>query len=145
MASRSKAPGFGILSVLLLALVAIGLATASASAKPSQALPVKKAAIATFKSGAVEVTGEQFPPAREGKHPAINLLHDSASLKAPGPLFRMCSKILAGEGYVVLVVHYFEGTPHQKVEKLERTLRMTGAWHLQQDPVAWMKKRDCTP
>jgi hypothetical protein len=144
-ASRSKAAGPVILSVLLLALAAIGLAAAPTSAKPAKALPVKKPTIDTFKSGATKVTVEQFAPGKEGKYPAIILLHDSASLKAPGPLFWMCSKILAGEGYVVLVIHYFDGTPHQKVEKLERTLRMTSAWHLRQDRVAWMSKCECTP
>jgi hypothetical protein len=128
MAPRSKAAGPGILSVLLLVLAAIGLATAPACAKPAKALPVKKPTIDTFKIGATKVTVELFAPERQGKYPAIILLHDSAGLKGPGPLFRMCAKILAGEGYVVLLVHYFDGTPHQKVEKEDVHKKVFQSW-----------------
>jgi dienelactone hydrolase len=128
LAPRSKAAGPGILSVLLLALAAIGLATASACAKPAKAVEVKKAAIQKFKNGATEVTVEQFAPAREGKYPAIILLHDSAGLQGPGPLFRMCAQILAGEGYVVLLVHYFDGTPHRRVEKQDVHKKVFQTW-----------------
>jgi hypothetical protein len=83
----------GFLGKLFLGVAALALPLGPACAKPAKALPVKKAAVVKLKSGAAEVTVEQFARARQGKCPAVIWLHDSASLQGPGPLFRVCAQI----------------------------------------------------
>jgi len=67
-----------------------------------------------FRSGDARVTLEYFTPAAPGTFPAVFLLHGSGGLD-PGTayVFREIGRDLAGQGYVVLIPHYFERTGHQ--------------------------------
>lgn len=73
----------------------------------------------------IEVRGkkvrmELFFPAGKEKVPAIVLLHDSSGMTLlPGTIFRECSRILAREGFAVVLVHYFDSTGHTSLRPEE--------------------------
>jgi len=69
-----------------------------------------------FDNAGKKITIERFEPKLNGKLPAVLLLHDSAGMETPGPFYRWGARLLANEGYVVLLVHYFSGTGHQRVK-----------------------------
>jgi carboxymethylenebutenolidase len=87
----------------------LGLAALALLTPPLPAQPIKTSA-GLFRAGGKAVRVEQFGPAAAGKHPAVVLLHGSDGLEASGALYRHCARGLAGEGYVVLLVHYFDRT-----------------------------------
>jgi carboxymethylenebutenolidase len=63
---------------------------------------------ATFVSDGHSITAEQFLPKAPGRHPAIIALHGSGGIRegwAEQP-----ARLMAGQGYAVFVVHYFERT-----------------------------------
>jgi carboxymethylenebutenolidase len=70
----------------------------------------------TFESGKTKITAEWFRPEGTGPHPAILLVHESAGMKLlPATVFRHYGSVLAREGYVVLLVHYFNRTGQEDV------------------------------
>jgi carboxymethylenebutenolidase len=74
---------------------------------------------------------EWFKPQGRGPHPAILFLHESAGMTAfPAKMFRAYCEILAGKGYVVMLVHYFDRTGHLQVDptKLEELRGNFPAW-----------------
>jgi carboxymethylenebutenolidase len=74
-----------------------------------------------FESGKRQITREWFKPEGKGPHPAVLLVHESAGMQAlPAAVFRHYGKLLAGEGYVVLLVHYFNRTDHVAVDPMKR-------------------------
>jgi carboxymethylenebutenolidase len=90
----------------------------SAAAGTNGSRPSKSAA--TFQSGAKPIQVEWFKPEGKGPHPAILLVHESAGMTAfPAKMFRAYSELLAGKGYVVLLVHYFDRTGHVQVDPLK--------------------------
>lgn len=61
---------------------------------------------AVFESDKHSITVEQFLPKAPGRYPAIIALHGSGGIRegwAEQP-----ARLLAGQGYAVFVVHYFE-------------------------------------
>lgn len=65
----------------------------------------------TFTSAGKKIRIECFTPKGQDNCPAIVLVHDAAGMGLmPAMIFRTCSQMLAKEGYVVLLVYYFDGT-----------------------------------
>jgi dienelactone hydrolase len=88
------------------ALAALALATLLAGPALADA-PVKK----TFPSGGKAITVEHFEPAKQGKYPAVVFLYGIDGLHEGNQgQFRLAARTLAGEGYVVLIVHYHNRT-----------------------------------
>jgi carboxymethylenebutenolidase len=94
---------------LLAALTASILFTATAAADP-----VKQSS-GSFTCGGKAIAVEHFEPAEGGRHPAVLLLHGSDGLKQNGLVYRTAAQTLAREGYVALLVHYFDRTGTTKV------------------------------
>src|SRR5262249_46670560 len=90
-------------ALLLLALP--GLAVAAGPSRPHPG-----GTLDTFVSGGKRVTVERFQPARPGKYPVVLLLHGLEGAEVSGPVFRPAARRLAGKGFVVLLVRYFERT-----------------------------------
>jgi carboxymethylenebutenolidase len=63
---------------------------------------------ATFESGGRSVTIREFLPAAPGKHPAVLALHGSGGIREGWS--DQPSRLMAGQGYSVFLVHYFERT-----------------------------------
>jgi dienelactone hydrolase len=96
--------------------------------------PKIKKSDCNFDSGRKSIKVECFEPVSDEKkparYPAIVLLHDSEGLGSPmpGPFYRFCCRLLAKEGYVVLLVHYFDRTGHERVTPKEVTRDLFLAW-----------------
>jgi carboxymethylenebutenolidase len=109
---------------IAVALVALALWTAEGSAAGAP-----KSSTQSFKNSAgKKVAVELFEPAGKGPFPAVVLLHDAAGLKVPGPFYRLCCRTLADEGYVTLLVHYFDGTSFEEVEPKDVTPALFRTW-----------------
>jgi carboxymethylenebutenolidase len=68
---------------------------------------------------------ELFAPAKASqKHPAIVLLHGVGGPHKMGPVYRTVARRLAGQGFVVLLVHYQQrtGTRRQDLPALRKQL-----------------------
>jgi carboxymethylenebutenolidase len=105
-----------------LALVASAAgAVAGGEARPRKLLTTVRLSTDTFESGEKKITREWFKPEGKGPHPAILLVHESAGMqRLPAAVFRHYGKVLAEEGYVVLLVHYFNRTDHVAVDPTKR-------------------------
>jgi len=62
----------------------------------------------SFESAGQRITVQQFIPAAEGKYPAILALHGSGGIREGWS--EQPSRLMAGQGFSVFVVHYFERT-----------------------------------
>ena len=63
---------------------------------------------ATFDSAGRQITVQEFLPSAAGRYPAVIALHGSGGIRegwADQP-----ARLMAGQGYAVFVVHYFERT-----------------------------------
>jgi dienelactone hydrolase len=87
--------------------------TVLAANQPARAAapPPRRQARTTFLSAGKPVTVERFEPAGQGPCPALLLLH---GLDGPGPVYRFLARRLAGGGFVVFLVHYFDRTQTRK-------------------------------
>src|SRR5262249_19060835 len=63
---------------------------------------------ASFESAGRRITVQQFHPASAGRYPAIIALHGSGGIREGWS--EQPSKLMAGQGFSVFVVHYFERT-----------------------------------
>jgi dienelactone hydrolase len=79
---------------------------------------------------------ERFEPAGSGQCPAIILLHAVHGVEAYRPLYQGQATKYAGQGYVVLLVHYFDQTGGTK----ENRMALQESFRLFFDP-----KADKTP
>jgi carboxymethylenebutenolidase len=96
------------------------LAVFPLSAAPAAAKGVRKAFVDTLTVGGKKVLVDRFEPKGKGPHPAVILVHDSAGLQGYAKTaFTYCCNVLADKGYVVLMVHYFDGTSFKKVERAD--------------------------
>src|SRR5689334_987716 len=67
-----------------------------------------RTAHASFESGGRSVTIRQFLPTAPGRYPAVLALHGSGGLREGWS--DQPSRLMAGQGYSVFLVHYFERT-----------------------------------
>jgi carboxymethylenebutenolidase len=100
------------MTCLGLALLALSSNLAPAGEAGRRASQAKvTASVKTFESGDKEITAEWFRPEQKGPHPAVLLLHEAGGMHPQAaPLLRQYGTLLAKEGYVVLLVHYFDRT-----------------------------------
>jgi dienelactone hydrolase len=69
---------------------------------------------ADFRSGGHKVRVEHFHLPGKGRRPAVILVPESNSLDKVGEVYRAIARRVAEEGYVVLMVHFFDTTGHKK-------------------------------
>jgi carboxymethylenebutenolidase len=72
-----------------------------------------------FESGGEMIRVKWFETEGKDKRPLVILLHDAAGFKpnsAQQFLYGKCCKILAGEGYKVLLVRFFDRTGHEELD-----------------------------
>jgi dienelactone hydrolase len=102
-----------IFATVLLSLLALSRAHAQEK-KPAP--PRVEHRTATFESGdkKVKVRIEHFELPGKGVRPAIVLVPESKSLAEVGDVYRAIAGRVAEEGFVVLMVHFFDRTGHQK-------------------------------
>jgi carboxymethylenebutenolidase len=103
----SKLPIARLSAALAVALL-LGQAPSSEAAAPPKA--------------AKRVRVEHFVPKGKGPFPAVVLLHGLDGMEESGGVYRTLAKCLAEEGYVAVLVHYFERTGTKK-EDLPRLLK----------------------
>jgi dienelactone hydrolase len=95
----------------------LGLLLLAAGTAPAGAQPYKiKHLTKEFDSGGKKVRVEQFQPDGDRKWPAIILAPESGSFKVVGPVYRAIATRLAEDGYVLLIVHFFDRTGHDGVD-----------------------------
>ncbi len=90
-----------------------GLAALAVLVVPAAAQTITKEV--SFSAGGKPITVEQFAPAGERTYPAIILLHGSDGLREHGFVYRRIAQDWAGQGYLVLLVHYFDRTGTTRV------------------------------
>ncbi len=73
--------------------------------------------LTAYPSGGKQISVEQFLPAARGKLPVLLLLHGSDGLSKRGDDFRAIARMIAGRGYAVLLVHYFDRTGTRYADK----------------------------
>jgi carboxymethylenebutenolidase len=102
----------------LAALAAVFLLAASAVAEPPTTTDKPKVETDAFMSGGGCVGVEYSVPNKPGKHPAMVLLHAVDGIDdAWAPLYRNLAVEYAGNGYVVILVHYFDRTDPERKER----------------------------
>lgn len=84
----------------LLLLGSISQASAQAQTPP----------IDVFRSSGKKIRLERFSPTNAGRHPIIFLTYGAAGLTTRGDPLRDYARQLAGHGYVVDLIHYFDAT-----------------------------------
>jgi carboxymethylenebutenolidase len=123
--------------LLALALVPPpGLAADDPPSLPSE--PPKAAAAAveiteteeTFPSHGKKVTVERFEPKANGKYPVVVVLHGHGGIGPAGGRsgLREEARLLAREGYVALIPHYFDRTAGAKLNNAVRNARYYKIW-----------------
>jgi carboxymethylenebutenolidase len=104
-ASANRLAGGG-----LLALAALALLGAAAPAQPDKADAEIRPDVRHFRSGDKDIRAECFAPPGPGKHPVLVGLPGVNGIDAPDAGYRAAARAAAGQGYVVLLVHYFDRT-----------------------------------
>jgi carboxymethylenebutenolidase len=64
----------------------------------------------TFTENGKQIHVETYAPAGSGRHPAVLLLHGSDGIEAHAASYHRSAEQLASQGYVALLVHYFDAT-----------------------------------
>lgn len=98
--TRTKS-SLGVLGMSVLLTLATG---ATARAEQPAAEPVRE----QFRSGGTDIAVESFEGSQGGKHPVLVVLHGNDG--ACASLYRTTARTYAAQGYVVLLVHYFDRT-----------------------------------
>jgi carboxymethylenebutenolidase len=95
----------------------------------------------SFSSGGKTIKVEQFVPAGKGKFPVLLLLHGSSGLGKRGDEYRAVARLIAGHGYAVLLVHYFDRTGTTDAGDLDAIQQHFHAWVATvHDGVAYAKR-----
>jgi dienelactone hydrolase len=111
--------------------------TVKETEKPAQPATIQTAAD-TFPLADKPIRVERFEPTAPGKCPAILLIHAVDGLEAFGWLYRQQARKYAGDGYVVLLVHYFDCTGGSK----ENLMALKESFRLFFDPKAVKNPQD---
>jgi carboxymethylenebutenolidase len=110
----------------------VGRALAPLAALACLAGPARaeiKTSTSSFPVGGKDVRVEHVAPARPGKHPAVLLLHGCAGLpKKDADVYRYIAGVLARQGYVALLVHYFDSTGTKRIDPKDIDEQLFRAW-----------------
>jgi dienelactone hydrolase len=88
-----------------------------------------KATASAFVVGGNPVRVEHFLPAGAGQHPAVLLLPSSEGMaERDAATYRYAARLLARQGYVALLVHYFDSTNITRVDRKDIDARRFRAW-----------------
>jgi dienelactone hydrolase len=99
--------------------------------------------MATFVSEGKKVRIEHFQPAAKGKHPVVVLVPESKSLDEVGEVYRAIARRVAEDGYLVLMVHFFDRTGHKGVDPRKIEEKDFTAWMAAvRDAIAYARKLD---
>lgn len=84
----------------------------------------------SIKVGGKCIAIERFDPVFGGVKPAVILIHGSDGLEEHGDAYRKAGKLLAANGYVAILVHYFDATgiPQWKGKGLQMTEEEFKTW-----------------
>ncbi len=120
----------------VICLVLLGSSAASEPAQaPEPAVKVRETDKDTFQSGGRAIKVWRFEPDAIGvQYPAILLLHGADGLEFLHRVaYRTAAQRLAAQGYVVLIVHYFDGLglTNKELKELREPFRfwLTGGAH----------------
>jgi len=103
-ATRAADWGFGWMRRYFLVLATIALLASSTwAAEISEGRD-------QFSSGGKIIRVEFFQPLSVGKYPAIIMVPESAGLSYVGEMYRSIARAISSEGYVVVVVNFFDRT-----------------------------------
>src|SRR5215471_3349240 len=86
----------------------IALAALALLGSPAAAETIKEST-RSFTVDGKAIVMECFAPDKEGRHPAILLLHGADGMK-DASIYQCLAKMLVRRGYVALIAHYFERT-----------------------------------
>jgi carboxymethylenebutenolidase len=104
----------------------VALAVLACLSGPARAETKKASA---FVVGSNPVRVEHFLPAGAGPHPAVLLLHGSEGMpERDAATYRYAARLLAGKGYVALLVHYFDSTNITRIDRKDIDARRFRAW-----------------
>jgi carboxymethylenebutenolidase len=106
----------------LFTLAAVALLTAPVAAGPIQE------ATGSFTAGGKPIRVEQFGTKAAGRRPAVIVLHGSEGVKDFGAVYRHYARMLAQEGYVVLLIHYFDRTGTARIGPKDIKPEQFRAW-----------------
>ncbi|HMC90684.1 MAG TPA: dienelactone hydrolase family protein, partial [Gemmataceae bacterium] len=82
----------------------------------------------TFNVDGKTIEVERFEPEAPGTYPAVIMLHGSGGLKQSGLLYRGGALTVAREGFVALLVHYFDRTGITEIDVKEIKKEQLVAW-----------------
>jgi WD40 repeat protein len=99
---RALRAAYALLTLVLVTLVPFGLASSAVGGES-----VKQSA-GTFTLAGKAIKVEHFEPTAPGPYPVVIMLYGKDGLNGCAPVFRAGAKTVAQEGYVVLLVHYFD-------------------------------------
>jgi dienelactone hydrolase len=123
--SRAVVVGRWLAGLAALALLAIlaGPNSGKAAEKPGQPAPIRTVADTFLADKPIWV--ERFEPAALGQYPAIIVVHAVDSLEVYRRRYREQARKYAGEGYAVLLVHYFDrtGNTQENRKTIEESFR----------------------
>ena len=102
--------------------------SALALALPAPAAEAVKKSTEKFTVGDKSIEVEVFTPSTPGPHPVVVMLPGSEGLEQCGPAFRLGAQLLANEGYVTLLVHYFDRTGTKQIKPEAITKQLFDAW-----------------
>jgi carboxymethylenebutenolidase len=71
----------------------------------------------SFAEGGRPVRVETYAPADAGRHPSVILLHGADNVEPHATAYRESAQKLAENGYVTLLVHYFDATGTHQADK----------------------------
>jgi carboxymethylenebutenolidase len=102
----------------LAALAAVFLLASAVVAEPPRTADKPKVETDVFMSGGGCVAVEYCVPTKAGKYPAMVWLHAVDGIDDTwGPLYRDLATEYAGNGYVVVLVHYFDRTDPDRKDR----------------------------
>jgi carboxymethylenebutenolidase len=106
-------------------IVAAGLVTPARAQLPALAYDATN-----FPSGdkKIKIRVEHFAQRGNEKRPVIVLAPESASFKTVSPVYQSIAANLAEEGYLVLIVHFFDRTGHDGIAKDDIKEKMFRQW-----------------
>lgn len=92
-----------------------------------------------FESGGVKISADVYTPTEAGRHPPILVLHGAGGMLFDGPEMSRVARDLAGAGYEVYQVHYFDRT-RTLFARQAVLLKLFPTWReTVQDAVEWVR------